>query len=288
MIVSHSNMKSFDKCKMKFYFDVKLNLKPKTWPDPVFKGLFGHDLMEEFFKCRLNGGSYEDAVATVTSLMGEKLKENSTSPVMLEASRLLKHVLAFGSYVDNQPWKVLDVEVNSNWAVEGEAEFGFTPDLVLEWTMGPKRGLPFVLDYKFTGQYWNDRQLNTVQQMPKYLIYYNKIHGTKMRHAGVVMLNTRAVAGATGNQLFLLKWLPISKEKLATIERENEKKVLELEPYFHMTPEQYKDEVAVRTTDELACKTCWYADDLCPMDLNGQDISKAIEANYIQNDYGYN
>jgi hypothetical protein len=287
MIVSHSNMKSHQKCEVKFYFDVKLSLRPKAWPEPVEKGLFGHDLMEEFFKARLQGMSYDEAASHVTKYLGDRITADSTNLVLLDSSRVLKHVLAFGAYVDNQPWRILDVESNSNWPIDDDAEFGFTPDLILEWTSGPQRGLPFVLDYKFTGQYWNERQINTVQQMIKYLIYYNKIHGTKMRHAGIVMLNTRADSNAKGNQLFLLKWLPVTKEKLQNIERENEILVKRLEPFFHMTPDEYKAQ-AVRTTDELACKTCWYADDICPMDLNGQDITKTVKANYIKNDYGYN
>lgn len=287
MIVSHSNMKSHQKCEMKFYFDVKLSLRPKAWPEPVEKGIFGHDLLEEFFKARLQGMSYDEAASHITKYLGNRLAADSTNLILLDSSRVLRHVLAFGAYVDNQPWKIVDVEANDNWPIDDEADFGFTPDLILEWTSGPKRGLPFVLDYKFTGQYWNERQINTVQQMIKYLIYYNKRHNTKMRHAGIVMLNTRADSNAKGNQLFLLKWLPVSKEKLQNIERENEILVHRLEPFFHMTPEEYKAQ-AVRTTDELACKTCWYADDICPMDLNGQDITKTIEANYIKNDYGYN
>jgi hypothetical protein len=101
------------------------------------------------------------------------------------------------------------------------------------------------------------------------------------------MLNTRANSNDTGNKLFLLKWLPVSKTKLETIERENEILVKRLEPFFRMTPEEYKAQ-AIHTTDEHACKTCWYADDICPMDMNGLDIKSTVEANYMVNDYGYN
>jgi hypothetical protein len=287
MIVSNSNMKSIQKCEYKFYFDVKLSLRPKNWPEPVEKGLFGHDLMESFFQAVIDGADYDEAAAVCTAKLGDMLTADPTNMLLLQSSGLLKHVLAFGAYFFNQPWKILEVEKNENWTIDDEADFGYTPDLVAEWTEGPKRGLPFVLDYKFTGQYWNERQIQTVQQMLKYLIYYNKKHGTKMRHAGIVMLNTRANINDTGNKLFLVKWLPVSKTKLDTIERENEILVKRIEPLMRMDPEEYKAQ-AVHTTDELACKTCWFADDICPQDMNGQDISKTIEANYIVNDYGYN
>jgi len=100
-------------------------------------------------------------------------------------------------------------------------------------------------------------------------------------------LNTRAAAGATGTAAMLMKWVPISKAKLANIERENEILVRRLEPFFQMTPEEYKAQ-AVRTTDEYACKMCWYADDICPQDLNNLPIENTIKANYVVNSYGYN
>jgi hypothetical protein len=280
-------MKTKQDCDFKFYFSVKLNLKPKNWPEPVEKGLIGHDLLAVYFKTRLQGGTYEQGVDAVNEAVRELVIANMQRPVVLEAAKLVKQVFAFAAYVEKQPWKIIQVEENEEWLIEEDKSFGYTPDVIFEWTEGPKRGIPFVLDYKFTGQYWNDRQINTVQQMLKYLIYYNKKHGTKMRHAGVVMLNTRAGANDSGNKLFLLKWLPVSKDKLRTIEHENEVLVKRIEPFFHMTPEEFKAQ-AVHTPQELTCKMCWFADDLCPQDMNGQDIKNAIEANYEVNSYGYN
>jgi hypothetical protein len=106
-----------------------------------------------------------------------------------------------------------------------------------------------------------------------------------MRHAGVVMLNTRAASN--DRNLFLVKWLPVSKQKLLTIERENEILARRIEPLMRMTPEEYKDQ-AIHTPDDYACKTCWFADDICPMEMNGQDATTTMKSNYLVNDYGYN
>lgn len=283
VIVSHSNMKTFANCQMKFYFSVKLNLRPKEWPEPIARGFFGHDLMKVAFTAILNGADYDEAVAAANAELEKKLQENPQAVVL---SNIYRNVLAFVGYYFTQPWETVHVEQNENWAINDDVTFGFTPDLVLRWTKGPKAGLPFVLDFKFTGQFWNDRQLNTVQQMPKYVIYLNKKYGFKIRHAGVVMLNTRA-AQTDNKNLFLVKWLPISKEKLKTIEHENEVWAKQIEPYMRMTPDEFHL-LAVRTPDDFACKTCWFADDLCPMDMNGQDITATAKANYEVNDYGYN
>lgn len=283
MIISHSNLKTFYDCEMKAYFSIKLNLRPKNWPDPIQKGFVGHEFMEAAFEAVLQGADYDEVVEILNNKLSRFLVEH---PNFLQFTDVYRHVLAFVGYYFQQPWKIVATEVNDNWPVDDDATFGFTPDLILEWTRGPKKGLPFVLDFKFTGQFWNDKQLNMVQQMLKYLIYYNKIHGTKMRHAGVAMLNTRANANDNKN-LFMIKWLPVSKTKLETIERENEMLIKRYEPYMRMTAEEYK-EVATRTPNEFLCKTCFYAEDVCPMDLNGLDITNAIKTNYVENEYGYN
>lgn len=282
MIVSHSNLKTLNDCDYKFYFGVKLNLAPKEWPDPIQRGFVGHEFMEQAFNYILQGANYDEVVEQLNIYLEEFI---TTKPHFMRFTDVYRQVLAFVNYFFQQPWKVVATEVNSNWPIDENATFGFTPDLILEWTAGVKKGTPFVLDYKFTAQFWNDNQINLVQQMLKYLIYYNKIHGTKMRHAGVVMLNTRANRSDNSN-LFLLKWLPVSKTKLAQIERENEILVKRAEPYFRMTPEEFKAQ-AVRTPNEFHCKGCFFAE-ICNLDLNGLDTKNAIKSKFIVNDYGYN
>ena len=279
IIVSNSDIYSFQKCERKFYYERVLQLRPKEYPEAMEIGTFGHKLMEEFFTVILNGGSYEDAAAAT----GQHLIAEINRP---ERTKIYRHVLAFGAYFLEQPWKLVALEEKGSHPVAPGREFGFTPDLILEWTMGPKRGQLAVMDFKFTGQYWNDKQINMFQQVPKYIAYKNDRDGTNIRMGGVVMLNTRATAKDSGTKLFLVKWVPITKKKLDVIRYENEILVERVAPFFKMPPEN-AERLVVRTVDHYQCKLCWFADDLCPMDLNGQDTSRVIERNYILNDYGY-
>lgn len=271
---------------MKFYFSNKLNLRPKQYSVPLERGTFGHTLFEAAFTVIMNGGAIEEAMEACNELVSLELQNNPKGA--MDNVSIYKHVMAFVQYVIDQPWKIVALEEFETFEIEPGIEFGYTPDLKIEWTEGIKRGSLSILDYKFTGKYWNDRQLATVQQMPKYMLYHNKTHEQKVRHCGVVMLNTRAGSNDTGTKLFLVKWLNINKEKLARIEHENSMLVRQLEPYLRMTPQEYLDTVAVRTVDEYECMSCPFADDLCPMMMEGRDIKHAIAANYEENDYGYN
>ena len=41
----------------------------------------------------------------------------------------------------------------------------------------------------------------------------------------------------------------------------------------------------MRSSDSFTCKMCWFADDLCPTDLEGRSIDKYIKVNYEVNTY---
>lgn len=278
MKISNSQIQTFQKCNKRFYFEHILKLKPKSYPEAMEKGLFGHEMMEAFFKRMMEGGSYEECVEAISPLLTEKV-------MFTDKVSVYRHVLAFGAWVFSQPWRPVQVEESCLVPVDSELidelEFAFTIDIIFEWTMGPKKGRKFALDFKFTGQYWSERELAVAQQLPKYMIYTNKMGVHKISNIGLVMLNTRAAAGASGTGLFQLKWLQAPKIKLETIERENAR-LMDAVAFakINWEPEDY-----LRTVDTFQCKMCIFADDLCPADLEGRETRRYIERNYELNTY---
>lgn len=277
MIISNSDIMSFQKCEMRFYYERILELRPREYPPAMETGTFGHKLMEEFFTVILNGGSYEDAAQESGKLLMGEMEHP-------ERMRVYKHVLAFGAFFLTQPWRLVALEEKGNFPVGDDKEFGFTPDIIIEITAGPLRGKMVIGDYKFTGQYWTDRQINMFQQIPKYMVYKNLRDGTDIHRGMVVMLNTRADQNATGNKLFLIKNIVPTKHRLEQIRRENEILMERIRPHY----ENPVQENFMHTVDTQQCKMCWFADDLCPMDFDGKDTTKVRARNFIINDYGYN
>lgn len=279
MKISNSQIASRQKCEKRFYFEHILKLRPLEYPEAMEKGIFGHDMMKAFFDKMLEGGTYEECVEAVSKLLTEDVIFSSQVSVY-------RHVLAFGAYVFAQPWRVISVEQSKLAPVRRESgddlSFAFTPDLVLEWTKGPKEGSRFIIDFKFTGQYWNDREVNMYQQVPKYIVYTNELEGNNLiKYGAVVMLNTRASAAASGTGLFMVKWIPLNRTKLQTIKAENEALMEEIAiDKTFKKPEDYK-----RTVDAYQCKLCFFADDLCPADLEGRPTQRIIERSYKVNTY---
>lgn len=279
MIISNSDIQSFQKCEKRFYFERLLELRPREYPPAMEVGTFGHKMMEAGFEVILAGGTYEEACHAAGQLLMGELKNP-------ERMKVYKHVVAFIAYFLDQPWRVVAIEEKGNSPISDEIEFGFTPDLIIEFTRGPLKGQLAILDYKFTGQYWTDREINMAQQIPKYMVYKNLRDGTNIRRGAVVMLNTRAADSAKGQQLFLVKWINPSQQRLQEIQRENEILLNRVKPYYELGPED--SDKFMRTVDIKQCKMCFFADDLCPADFDGKDTSRIIKHNYIINDYGYN
>lgn len=283
MRISNSQIMDWQKCQRRFYYAQILKLRPKTYPGALKRGLDGHELFEAFFNKALEGGSYEECVEATNEII-----ERFVSDGALDSMGIYRHVLAFGAKFFEMPWKVVSVEVNyirKNVTYEpffGERlDFAFTPDLIAEWTEGPKRGQQFMLDFKFTGQYWNEGEIAVYQQVPKYIRQYNKMHGTNIFSGAVVQLNTRASNTATGQQLYRISWLKITTQKLDRIEAEN----LRLMQDIATAKLTYSPKAYVRTVDTYQCKMCFFAGDLCPMELEGRDPKRVIERNYVVNTY---
>jgi hypothetical protein len=274
--ISNSQIISLQKCEQRFYFEHVLKIRPNQMPEPMQRGTDGHTMLEAFFKCMQDGGTHEQCMNAVNDVLLQFIGTPSAA--------IYRHVIAFGTYVWNQPWKVVSVEESILHPID-DIQFAFTADLVVEWTEGLKKGQQFILDFKFTGQYWTDRELSVYQQLPKYIIYTNEAKGTKIRHAALVMLNTRAAVSATGNNLFMVKWVDISKPKLARLKLENEILIQRVKNLREIGEVDGNSDRFMRTADTYACKMCPFADDLCPMLLNDKDITKSIKRNYTHNTY---
>lgn len=282
--ISHSDIKALTKCEWRWYYERYMELVPiNGFPIVMEVGTFGHFLMEDAFTVVMNGGTKQEAIEALQPRLLTVLQ-------VPEKFNVYKNVVAFIEYFFEQPWRVHAIEDTGFYGIDDFKEFAFTPDLVIEILDGPLKGQLIIVDYKFTGQYWVDREVNMYQQVPKYILYYNKLHGTNIKRGMVVMLNTRASAG--GNNLFTTKWIQPTSPRFANLERENNvmvDRIHFLKTYGETFGDDALKEILVHTADEKTCKMCFFADDICPMEFDGRDITKTLKYNYKKNDtYGYN
>jgi flagellar biosynthesis regulator FlbT len=263
-------------CEMRFYFAQQMKLIPKELPVAMRRGLRGHEMFEEAFKCLQNGGDLDGVLVAIQPIVLRLQSEQDYES--LKAYRL---VLAFVAHVIEEGHEVVSVEVSQFVGVEGN-DFVFTPDIVLRYTKGPKRGQLFMLDFKFTAQPWTANELGVYQQGPKYVRYWNRTHDEQVHFFYLVCLITTAAAGATGDRLFRVLPVKLNKPKLDRIEWENEQLLKRVETLKANGLDQSK---YLRTVNTFSCKRCFFASDLCPISLEGKSIDKYIKVNYNVNDY---
>lgn len=276
MKISNSQMQTLQTCERKFLYSHVWDLRPPHLPEPMERGLDGHELLETAFKAMLAGATALEAIKAMDDVLIRIADTN------IHSLKIYRHVVALVEHVASEQWVPIHIEQNFSIEMENDNRFVFTPDAIFQFTSGPNRGSYFIVDYKFTGQYWSEAELATFQQLPKYKIYAEKALGIKIRHLGLIMLNTRAAESAQGSQLFQVKWLTLTRQKLERIEKENEvllQRTAEAKEKFTDRPE-----LALRTVNTFACKLCWFAD-VCSGELEGRDITKMLNKNYVKNTY---
>ncbi len=293
-------METAGKCERMFYYSRILKLRPRELPVFIRRGSFGHEMMEYGFQALLEGGTVEDA-ATAAGIPLTRLME-SDDPDKAEMMKVYRHVISFITFTQSPDvnWKVVALEDRGMWnlshgfatdkttieanpAEQEDLVFGYTPDLIIEFTSGLYKGQHAVMDYKFLGQYMSEVAINMAQQIPKYMIYRNKTKTDfKIRRGAFIQLNTRADANATGHKLFLIKWVTPNKQRLERIEYENERWAERVEKLYNADPNDL-----LRTVNKDVCDRCFFGKDLCPADFDGKPTAKIIEREYVINDYGY-
>lgn len=300
-IISNSDIETAQKCERMFYYSRMYGgggIRPKQLPVALKRGSFGHKMMEKGFESIVEGGGLEEACLAAGVILEELMK--SGDPDTPDMMKVYRHVCAFFDYAlsDKCAWRPVAIEERGMWNLttnlpmtkeeamlaEEDRIFGYTPDLIVEFVSGLFKGQHAVLDYKFLGQYMKENAITMSQQIPKYCIYRNKTHTDfKIRRGAFIQLNTSAAVGDSGHKLFLIKWVEPTAEEFKQIEEENEILV-------HRTAELYedKDRRFLRTVNKDVCNWCFFANDICPMERNGKDITKTVERVYIPNDYGYN
>lgn len=297
-IVSNSDIETFQKCERMFYYSRVLRLRPRELSVWLKRGLFGHECMETGFQVIIDGGTPEDASQVIGEGPLQTLLESGDRDAA-EMMKVFRHVVSFISFTQSEEvfWKPVALEDRGMWNLDAgnpttkeratefpnDLVFGYTPDLVIEFTKGLYKGQQAVLDYKFIGQYMSEVAINMAQQIPKYIIYRNKTHTEqKIRRGAFVQLNTRATPTDKGHKLFLIKWVEPSKHRLERIEQENERMVRRVADAY-----SWDGDMFTRTANKDVCDRCFFGRDLCPAEFDGKPIQKIIEREYKHNDYGY-
>jgi hypothetical protein len=277
MIISNSDIGTFQTCQKKFFFAKTLGLQSAVLDEPLRMGLRGHKMLQKALE------NPADPMEAMQKVALQAVQEQDP-----ESARILRNDWAVYEWMKEQGYEPVEiekarfVELTHLYGIT----FAFTPDVILMGTRGPMKGKYFVVDFKHTGQYWPDHKIRMFLQVPKYIAYLREYweEYKNMRHGALIQINTRK---DNRGEAFKFKWLPdLTPETFKRVRYENEEAMKEV-AQFALLPVADQDKLAVRTVNNTSCQFCPFSKDICPMQLAGHDITKTMRTNYVQNTYGY-
>lgn len=170
--VSHSQLRAWNQCRMKWHLQYERRLTPKKTPIPLFVGVTLHEIMEEYYG-RIQRGE-PHSWGDISEWVQSELPFPKSDEELKSFSHLMKvmkrYIEDYSSVVDND-WFPVHVENKSEFIFETpegrQAKVVYIPDLIMQHKTSKKLWL---WDHKsFRSKPYSDGDLLTEIQIPIYI-----------------------------------------------------------------------------------------------------------------------
>jgi hypothetical protein len=264
-------------------------LEPKSFSDSLFRGITGHEALQEFYLALANGKSYEAACQTVTDTLNMiafrpqvMSNPNHLNIVTDLKTRILPRYLnGAGKQKYDEGWRPAHVEEIFRLEMDfgnGRYVYPFRPDVI----MRDPAGNLWVWDHKFVYNFYTPDQINLLPQIPKYVGalratglyvkggFYNQLRWREVKDFDKHVLQTpftptdARVKNAFRQQIRVMEQIAERKRMAST--------------------EWQADSTRVLST--MVCKSCSFKY-LCTTELNGESSELMRKVEFQSNSYGY-
>src|ERR1044072_7749389 len=258
-IVSNSEVSAWLDCERKHFFGFLLNVEPKKKSRALNLGIIGHELLACFYSIIKEGGSkkdgYQEAMKILTNYM--VLAESNDEIDSLAVVQVLFKRYTEIDYLSANT-EILEVEKDFYLPVNESFWYGMRLDLLVRVLSGRSAGNIFLVDHKFTYDFYSFDDLKLNPQTPKYI--------GVLRHAGIPVedgylnqFRTRFPAhlinGKTDEDLFQMAPTGVKparirnafKQQLIASERIMARRSL---------PRELQEMEAIPVMNRMVCRTC--------------------------------
>lgn len=264
MIISFSQVYCWQTCKREFYYKYGLGLTPANESNAIAIGVYGHKLLETFYKALQKGATKEEARIAIQS---HKLN--------YETLEMVNAWVLVDNYIRALDLKGSIVQVERAFILPTAMDLtiGFTPDLI--WDYKDKR--LEAEDYKFIGRQWPNNKLARYSQLNLYTTFLERL-GYDVKLGTLRFFNVKTM------KISKKEYTPsrIVKDRLY---EEFIVAALEAAEFLSLPVAEQKD-IAIRTINYTVCQWCKF-NFPCTLELEGKDASKTFAAEYVENTYGY-
>jgi len=258
--------------------------EPKKLPPAIYRGILGHSALEQYYFTLKEGfgvGVASSAAQQVldteiSRLAAETPGEFETVGLILQLKNLVE---LYAQAYREETFKVLEVEKDFRTSVDENIEYALKLDLLVEMTSGEFRGDLVVVDHKFVYNFKTPLDIEMDAQLPKY-IHVLKQNGYTVSKGMFNQIRTRSLKNPTQADLFRREWIKPTKSEINQIWFEQK------EAAYQIHRDQDYSNTPIRNMSLLVCRSCMFQQP-CKAELNGDDVTQMLKANYQKSTYGY-
>jgi hypothetical protein len=289
-IVSNSEVSSFLDCERKHFFGFILNVEPKRKSRALSIGITGHEVLAAYYTAIKEGGTKKDGYQAGAKVLTQFMILADTNDE-IETIAVLQSLFARYVQVDSiaETTEILEVEKDFYLPVNESFWYGMRLDLLVRALSGRNQNYIYLVDHKFTYDFFSFDDLKLNPQTPKYI--------GVLRNAGIPVEDGYLNQFRTRFPAHLIKQKPDEdlfqnsptgvkperirnafKQQLIASERIMDRRSL---------PIELQEMEALPVMNRMVCRNCPFKAP-CEMMEEGIDYRPLIRSNYQARTYGYN
>jgi hypothetical protein len=278
MIISNAQITTKNLCDKAHFFRYTLNKEPKKLAPVLYRGVLGHSALEAYYREMQDGSSVEVCRSAALAVLDKEIARIAQeSPEEFEQVKtviaLRKLIEAYAEVYRKETFKVLEVEHDYSVPVNDDINYVLRLDLLVEMTSGEFRGDLVVVDHKFVYNFKTALDIQMDAQLPKY-IKALRASGHVVSKGMFNQIRTRNLKNPQPEDLYRRDWLKSSKAEIEQIWIEQKQVALQI-----AADNSNPQHTPVRTMNYLVCRFCAFQGP-CKAELNGDNVTQFLEANY--------
>lgn len=282
--ISNSEVTTWLACRRMYWFAFFRNLAPKQMSRPLTRGTVGHDVFSKYVEFRLQGFAHDAALTGAFNYLTSEYMGKVDLDILLEVKFLITR------YMDVHKgwpeWELLGTEERLDLGINDDLIMTIRYDLLVR---DRRTGNIFIVDFKFTYDFWHQRDHDLNGQMPKY-IQVMRSNGVNVYGGYIEEIRTRPLgrekASNHKNLWRRTTYLP-SKAKIRSMIKQHIATSMEIDEYWNLSDSERDARTIPVLNKHGACKYCNFAA-VCNSWNDGGDVETMLSQDYEPNTYGYN
>lgn len=281
MLLSNSEVNTFQTCERQHYYAFREALKPKQGHSKsLTRGIVGHEALEFYYKAKQQGYSRDVCREQIRRILA-----NSEVDYPAYAKEIEQLYTVLSRYVDfywDEPWKILEVESLHSTPLDNSTEYGLRLDLLVEVTAGRDKGQIIIVDHKFVYDFFSDREKQMNTQLVKYIRTLRN-NGIPARKGILNQIRYRQMKSTDPNMMFRRDTIVTTDKESERFMEEFKKVATDIGWLTGMDKTMHK-ELSRMHIDKQTCGSCAFQP-LCKLYLQGLEEQPTKDMLYTHNDY---